>query len=67
MQFAPLSEVADLCLQGILDDNFWITVPSDRQEILSRARVDSQMNMTPPDYLLAGSNMPGPPAAKSSE
>ena len=25
--FAPLSEVADLCFEGIRDDVFWITVP----------------------------------------
>ena len=29
--FAPLSEVADICFEGIRDDVFWITAPSDDQ------------------------------------
>src|SRR3954449_6104451 len=36
--FAPLEEVADIALQGILDDQFWIYLPSDR----SRATVDAR-------------------------
>ena len=27
VQFAPLSEVADICFEGIVNDTFWITVP----------------------------------------
>ncbi len=64
VQFAPLDEVAELCLRGILADTFWITVPSERQHELLRARVESQINQTPPDYLLAGTDMPGPPPQK---
>ena len=34
--FAPLSEVADLCFEGIRDDVFWITVPSEPQQVKIR-------------------------------
>ena len=63
--FAPLEEVADLCLEGILADNFWITASSDRQAETLRARVASQIDQTPPDYLLAGSMMAQRPAEKA--
>ena len=63
--FAPLEEVADLCLEGILADNFWITASSDRQAETLRARVASQIDQTPPDYLLAGSMMTQRPAEKA--
>ncbi len=59
--FAPLEEVAEVCLQGILDDTFWITVPSDSQHNLLRRRVASQIEQTQPTYLLSGTDMPGPP------
>lgn len=55
--FAPLEEVADLCLEGILADNFWITASSDRQADTLRARVASQIDQAPPEYLLSGSMM----------
>ena len=64
VEFAPLSEVAELCMQGILADTFWIAVPSERQQELLRMRVASQIDQTPPDYLLVGTDMPGPPAQK---
>ena len=50
--FAPLVEVADLCFEGIRDDVFWITAPSEDQHAKIRARADSQIAMTSPDYLL---------------
>jgi NAD(P)-dependent dehydrogenase (short-subunit alcohol dehydrogenase family) len=50
--FAPLSEVADICFEGIRDDVFWITAPSEDQQAKIRARADSQIAMTSPDYLL---------------
>lgn len=50
--FAPLSEVANLCLEGIRDDVFWITAPSEEQQAKIRARADSQITMTSPEYLL---------------
>jgi NADP-dependent 3-hydroxy acid dehydrogenase YdfG len=62
VQIAPLSEVAELCVDGIKNDNFWATNRSDRQETQLRARVESQINQTPPDYLLGVNLM-----AKSAE
>src|SRR4029079_381850 len=50
--FAPLSEVADLCFEGIRDDVFWITAPAEAQEAKIRARAESQIAMTAPEYLL---------------
>ena len=58
---APLSEVAALCIDGIKNDNFWATYPSERQEGQLRARVESQVNQTPPDYLLNVTLMAPPP------
>jgi NADP-dependent 3-hydroxy acid dehydrogenase YdfG len=49
---APLSEVAELCVDAIKRDNFWATVPMERQDVKLRERLDSQLNQTPPDYLL---------------
>lgn len=55
--FAPLSEVADLCVEGVRDDVFWITVPSDDQQDKIRARATSQIEMTEPTYLLTPNMM----------
>lgn len=63
--FAPLSEVADLCFEGIRDDVFWITVPSDEQQAKIQARASSQIDMTAPDYLLAPTLLTQKPAARS--
>jgi NAD(P)-dependent dehydrogenase (short-subunit alcohol dehydrogenase family) len=52
VEFAPLSEVADICFEGILNDTFWITVPSVEQQEKIRARASSQIDMSPPEYLL---------------
>ena len=64
VQFAPLSEVAELCLQGILTDTFWITVPTDQQRQKIQARATSQIEMTPPEYLLESLMMAARPADK---
>ena len=32
VEFAPLSEVADICFDGIVNDTFWITAPSEAQQ-----------------------------------
>ena len=64
--FAPLSEVADLCFEGIRDDIFWITAPSEVQQGKIRARADSQIAMTAPDYLLEANMMTSKPAEKSA-
>jgi NAD(P)-dependent dehydrogenase (short-subunit alcohol dehydrogenase family) len=65
VQFAPLDEVADMCLQGVLDDTFWITAKSDRQADTLRARVASQIDQTPPDYLLSRTIMTPPSKSDS--
>jgi NAD(P)-dependent dehydrogenase (short-subunit alcohol dehydrogenase family) len=62
--FAPLEEVADICLDGIRDDVFWITAPSEDQQAKIRARADSQIAMTSPDYLLGINLMTTKPSAK---
>ena len=49
---APLSEVAELCVEAIRDDVFWATVPMEPQHEKLRARVASQIERTPPEYLL---------------
>ena len=54
--FAPLSEVADICFEGIRDGVFWITAPSEDQRSKIRARSNSQIEMTAPTYLL-GTNL----------
>ena len=60
--FAPLSEVADLCFEGVRDDVFWITYPSEPQQEKIRARAESQIARTPPDYLLEAHMMAAKPA-----
>jgi NAD(P)-dependent dehydrogenase (short-subunit alcohol dehydrogenase family) len=65
--FAPLSEVADLCFEGIRDDVFWITAPSEAQQGKIRARAESQIAMTAPGYLLEANLMTSKPADKAAE
>jgi len=55
--FAPLSEVAAICFEGIRDDVFWITAPSEEQQAKIRARADSQIAMSAPAYLLEANMM----------
>jgi len=59
--FAPLSEVADICFEGIVNDTFWITAPSAPQQQKIRDRARSQIEMTPPEYLLAANMMTSRP------
>jgi NAD(P)-dependent dehydrogenase (short-subunit alcohol dehydrogenase family) len=65
--FAPLSEVADLCFEGIRDDVFWITAPAEAQEAKIRARAESQIAMTAPEYLLETNLMASKPSAHAGE
>lgn len=65
VQFAPLEEVAEMCLDGVRNDTFWITAKSDRQAETLRARVESQIAQTPPEYLLSRTIMT-PPAKSDS-
>ena len=62
VEFAPLSEVADLCFEGIVNDTFWITVPNELQQAKIRARAESQIARSAPDYLLEANLMTGRPA-----
>lgn len=64
VEFAPLSEVADICFEGIRDDVFWITVPNEQQQAKIRARAESQVAMTPPSYLLEQNLMASDPNKK---
>lgn len=52
---APLSEVAEMCVEGMLNGEFWITAPSAFQEEQLRARLESQLANTEPSYLLRNS------------
>jgi NAD(P)-dependent dehydrogenase (short-subunit alcohol dehydrogenase family) len=63
--FAPLSEVADLCFEGIVHDTFWIAVPNEAQGQKILARASSQVEQTPPDYLLEANMMASRPAGRS--
>ena len=49
---APLAEVGELCVDAIKRDNFWATVAMERQDEKIRARTESQLGQTPPDYLI---------------
>ncbi len=53
--FAPLEEVADLCVEGIRNDVFWMTYPSESQAALIQARATSQIERSTPEYLIQGS------------
>ncbi len=57
--FAPLAEVADACFEGIMRDDFWIGYPNPLQNEKILARATSQIEQTPPAYLLAENLMTG--------
>ncbi len=57
IKFAPLEEVADLALEGILADRFWIHLGSEQAAATINARAASMRDRTPPDYLLAPSGL----------
>ena len=65
-RFAPLSEVADICFEGIRDGAFWIAAPSEEQQAKIRARATSQIEMTEPTYLLAPQMMAPKPAGTTA-
>jgi hypothetical protein len=66
VQFAPLSEVADICFDGIRNDTFWITVPHAQQQQKIRERAASQIDGSPPEYLLEANLMASRPLDKES-
>jgi NAD(P)-dependent dehydrogenase (short-subunit alcohol dehydrogenase family) len=63
--FAPLSEVADICFEGIRDDVFWISAPSDVTWEKVRARAESMVTQSAPTYLLAENLMTGKKAGSA--
>jgi NAD(P)-dependent dehydrogenase (short-subunit alcohol dehydrogenase family) len=64
VEFAPLSEVADICFDGIMNDTFWITAPSEAQQAKIRARAESQIAMSAPNYLVEANLMASDPNKK---
>jgi len=53
--FAPLEEVAEITLAGILADQFWIYLPSDRSRATIDERAASMRDALRPEYLAAPS------------
>ena len=53
--FAPLEEVADVALEGILADQFWIYLPGERSTASIEARAASMRDATAPEYLVTDS------------
>lgn len=52
MVFAPLEEIADMTVDGIRDDEFWIYQGGEPDA--ARVRAESIVNRTPPDYMRHG-------------
>jgi NAD(P)-dependent dehydrogenase (short-subunit alcohol dehydrogenase family) len=62
LTWAPLSEVADLCFEGIRDDVFWISQPAADEPnpgsaASSLLRARSQFDRSPPEYLIQAPNV----------
>ncbi|MBM3659375.1 MAG: SDR family NAD(P)-dependent oxidoreductase [Actinobacteria bacterium] len=53
--FAPIEEVAEITLEGILADRFWIYLPGERSAATIDARAASMREGRDPDYLVAPS------------
>jgi NAD(P)-dependent dehydrogenase (short-subunit alcohol dehydrogenase family) len=53
--FAPIEEVAEITLEGILADRFWIYLPSDRSRATIDARAAAMRDALDPEYLVAPS------------
>lgn len=51
VQVAPLADVANLCVKAIREDLFWATYPLEHQTAKLRARFESMLNRSAPDYL----------------
>lgn len=48
---APLSDVANMCIRAVREDLFWATYPLEHQTAKLRARFESMLNRTTPEYL----------------
>jgi NAD(P)-dependent dehydrogenase (short-subunit alcohol dehydrogenase family) len=53
--FAPLHEVADIAVRGILADQFWIYLPNERAAATIDSRAAWMRTASSPDYLVADS------------
>jgi len=51
VQYTPLEEVAGRVVDAIHDDVFWILPPSERTDATIRARADSMLARSAPEYL----------------
>jgi hypothetical protein len=51
VQIAPLADVANLCVRAIREDLFWATYPLEHQTQKLRARFESMLHRTTPEYL----------------
>jgi NAD(P)-dependent dehydrogenase (short-subunit alcohol dehydrogenase family) len=49
LTFAPLEEIADMTLEGIANDTFWIYADGGGE--MAQTRVDTIANRAPPDYM----------------
>jgi hypothetical protein len=62
LTWAPLSEVADLCFEGIRDDVFWMSnstgdEPNPGSAAASVVRAQSQVDRSLPTYLIQATNV----------
>ena len=62
LAWAPLSEVADLCFEGIRDDVFWMSnstgdEPTPGSAAASVVRAQSQVDRSLPEYLIQAANV----------
>jgi NAD(P)-dependent dehydrogenase (short-subunit alcohol dehydrogenase family) len=57
VKYASLEEVAQLAVEGILADKFWIHPATPSSATMIDARAESMREGTPPDYLLTSSGM----------
>jgi NAD(P)-dependent dehydrogenase (short-subunit alcohol dehydrogenase family) len=62
LTWAPLSEVADLCFEGIRDDVFWMSnstgdEPNPGSPASSLLRAQSQIARSQPEYLIQAANV----------
>lgn len=48
----PLSEVAAVVVQGLLDESFWMLPASERADGMVRNRADSMLGRSNPDYMV---------------
>lgn len=55
LAFAPLSEVADLCVEGIREGWLWVCQPGAGEKSVARAR--SQADRAVPEYLVQAPNV----------